>query len=310
MATSSGKKKRRSVREELAELTDMDRARGEAMANMRRQLRTAAKVVIIALVVIWAICIGLWSGLNSTIPLIVGAVFTVAAGVGAALVKRNLGKSEELGELLGDSSELSAEERAARIGKLEDKVAKGDATAIIAKAQLQMQDAPRDALTTLEGANLEKAQKVIANQIRGMRAMIHLNLSEVKAARELADAIDLAKSPDLKSRANLSGVVAEAWARSGNPIEATELLDKYNPDDKDFQDVKMQLWRARAFAAAHKNDMTTMKKAVKALEEMSPQLLAIFVGQKRVHPLLQQEAKKKLEKSGLVPKPRIQAARR
>ena len=140
--------------------------------------------------------------------------------------------------------------------------------------------------------------------------MIHLNLGEVKSARALADEIDLAKMPDPKARANLVGMVAEAWARSGNPIEASELLDKYDPDDKQFADVRVQLLRARVFASAHRNEMNRMKASLKRLEELSPQLLAVFVGQKRVHPLLQKEARKRLEKTGLVPRQKIQAARR
>jgi hypothetical protein len=162
-------------------------------------------------------------------------------------------------------------------------------------------------LTTLEKVDLEMAQKTVAGLVRAMRAMIHLNLGDVAAARPLADAIDLSKAPDLKLRANLSGVVAEAWARSGNPIEASELLDKYDVDDKQFEDSRVQLLRGRVFACVHRNDLNGMRRALKQLEEISPQLMALFVGQKRIHPLLQQEAKKKLEKSGLMPKQRILA---
>ena len=36
----------------------------------------------------------------------------------------------------------------------------------------------------------------------------------------------------MRNHANLTAVVAEAWARSGNSIEATELLNKYDIDDK------------------------------------------------------------------------------
>jgi hypothetical protein len=53
-----------------------------------------------------------------------------------------------------------------------------------------------------------------------------------------------------------------------------------------------------------------MKRALKALEEISVQLLTTFVGGKRVHPLLAKEARKRLERSGAVPRPRIQMQRR
>jgi hypothetical protein len=303
------KKGKRRAKDERAALSELTKARGDPIAAAKKQLRTAARVAGIALVVIWLIAISLYSGLNSTIPLIVAAVLSVAMGVAALLIRRNLGKSQELGEMLAVGGDLSSEERASRIAKLAERVEKGDAAAIIAKAQLEMQESPKDALVTLEKVDLEKAQKPVAAQVRAMRAMIHLNIGEVTAARELVDGIDLSKAPDLKLRANLAGVVAEAWARSGNPIEANELLDKYDADDKQFEDSRVQLIRARVFACVHKNNLDGMRRALKQLEEISPQLMALFVGQKRIHPLLQQEAKKKLEKSGLMPKQRVMARR-
>jgi hypothetical protein len=303
-------KAKQRAKEEREALQNLAKTKGDALGSAKRQLRTAAKVAGIALLVIWAICLSLWSGLNSLIPIYVAAGLTIALAGVAVLVRRNLSKSEEIGALVSQGGDMTAEERAAKIAKLEDMVAKGDSAAIIAKAQLQMQEAPRDALTTLETVNLEKAQKPVAMQVRAMRAMIHLNLGEVTAARELADAVDMSKAPDPKLRANLAGVVAEAWARSGNPIEANQLLDKYDPDDKDFEEVRVQLLRGRAFSTVHANDLKGMRRALKQLEEISPQLMALFVGQKRIHPLLQQEAKKKLEKSGLMPKQRILAQRR
>ena len=304
-----GKKKSKPA-EELAKLSDMSGARDDALASAKRQITTVFKVALGVLVVSWLLAVGFSTGLKTPIPYYVAAGLTLASGIAAFLIKRNLDKSEALGDLLADGADLSDEERESRIASLEARVAKGDSAAIIARAQLEMHDAPKKALTTLERVDLEKANKIIANQIRGMRIMIHLNLGEVKAARLLADAVDLTKTPDLKARANLAGVVAEAWARSGNPIEGNELLDKYDPEHKDFQDVKVQLLRARVFASVHQNKLDAMKRALKQMTEISPQLLALFVGQKRIHPLLAQEAKKRLEKSGMMPRQRVQGARR
>lgn len=303
------KKGKRRAKEERAALTDMARSKADALGSARQQIRTAAKVAIIAALVIWLLAAGFASGFKSAIPLYIAGALTALMAGAAVMIRRNLGRSEELGAMLADGGDLSPEARAERIGKLAERVSKGDAGAIIAKAQLEMQESPREALATLEKVDLEKVQKVIAAQVRAMRAMIHLNLGEVAAARELVDGIDLQKAPDLKSRANLAGVVAEGWARSGNPIEASELLDKYDPADKDFEELKIQLLRARVFACVHRNDLNGMRKAIKSLEEISPQLMAAFISQKRIHPLLQQEAKKRLEKSGLMPRPRILARR-
>lgn len=306
MSKASKKQRDKDEREALRELA---RPKGDALGQARRQLQTAAKVAGVVILVAWALAFGFASGLDTKIPFIVAGVLTLAVGIAAFLVRRNLAKSEEMGALLvGD--EMSEAERNERLGKLEAKVEKGDAAAILAKAQLQMQDDPRAALTTLEKIDLEKAQKLISLQVRAMRGTIHLQLHEVGKARELADQMDLSKAPDAKTRAGFAAVVAEAWARSGNPIEANELLDKYDADDKDLADVRLQLLRARAFTCAHRQNIQGMKKALKSLQEISPQLAAMFVGQKRVHPLLEKEAMKLLQKSGFAPKPKVQFARR
>ncbi len=306
----SGRQRVREDREQIAKLGQSGGGGGGALEGTKRQIRTAAKIAGIALVVVRLVCLSLWSGLDSIIPLIVALVLTIATGVAAWFVQRNLKKSEDMGELLSGAADLSDEEREARLAKLDAQVAKGDAAAVLAKAQLQMQEAPEAALVTLETIVLEKATKLVAAQVRARRGMIHLNLGEVAKARELADAIDLSKSPDAKSRANLAAVVAEAWARSGNPIEAVELLSKYDVDDAEFQELKMPLLRARVFAFAHKNDLKAMKKALKGLTDLNPQLAAMFLSQKRIHPLLQKEARRALEKSGYGPRQKIQMARR
>jgi len=307
---SNGKKKTKNKGSKSEDLAALAQPQTGGLENTKRQLKTASKVAVIAAIVIWLLAVGFQSGLDSMIPIYIAGTLTVVGILGALLIRRNLRKSEDMGALLAGASDLTDEDRQQRIDKLEAKVSKGDATAILAKAQLQMQESPREALVTLETVNLEKAQKMVAAQVRAMRGMIHLNLGEVNAAREITEEIDLAKAPDAKSRANLTAVVAEAWARSGNSIEATELLDKYDLEDKDFADIRMQLLRARVFACAHRQDIKGMKKALKQLLDISPQFAGMFVGQKRIHPLLQKEARRQVERLGLAPKQRIQTARR
>ncbi|MBI2372602.1 MAG: hypothetical protein HYV07_01255 [Deltaproteobacteria bacterium] len=301
------KKGRESELADLKELTKPKAA--ESLRNVKQQLRTAAKVAAIAFVVIWLLALGFASGLDSRVPLYVALVLTIS-GLGAAfMIRRNVAKSESIGSLLA-GEELTDEQRAARMKQLDAQADKGDAGALLAKAQLVMQDRPEEALGILERVDLEKAPKLIALQVRGVRAMLHLSLGDVAAARKLADEIDLSKAPDTKTRGNFAAVVAEAWARSGNPIEAAELLSKYDPNEKELEDVRLQLYRARAFVAAHKQDLKGIKSALKSLSQLSPQLVAMFVAQKRVHPLLQKEAKKALEKSGLMPRAQMRFERR
>jgi hypothetical protein len=62
------------------------------------------------------------------------------------------------------------------------------------------------------------------------------------------------------------------------------------------------MWRARAFAYAGQGDAKGVARALKKLAEVNPQLLGMFLGTKRVHPMLQQEAKQLLSRSGAVPR--------
>jgi hypothetical protein len=284
---------------------DPGRSHQTSMGAVRRQLRSAARAALVAVVVIWALALGFYSGLNSWVPVYIAAALTFAGLVTAYFVKRNLNRSEEIGALIGDAADASAEERSRRLDKIEIRVQKGDAAASLAKAQLQLQDGPEAALKTLVAVDLTKAPKVIGNQVRAMRAMIHLNQGDIREARDLADAIDFKKAPDLRTRANLAGIVAEAWARSGNPIEASELLENFDLQDEQFSEVRPQLLRARTFAFAHQTRLPEMKSTLRELRGISPQLLGIFVSPKRIHPLLSKEARKQLEQSGLGPKHKI-----
>ncbi len=53
-----------------------------------------------------------------------------------------------------------------------------------------------------------------------------------------------------------------------------------------------------------------MRRYLKLLIEISPQLAGMFVGQKRIHPLLQKEARRLLEKAGMMPRQKIMMERR
>jgi hypothetical protein len=48
--------------------------------------------------------------------------------------------------------------------------------------------------------------------------------------------------------------------------------------------------------------MKGASRSLRKLVEMNPQLLGMFVGAKKIHPLLQQEAKQLLMRSGAVPR--------
>ncbi|MBK7582117.1 MAG: hypothetical protein IPI67_18165 [Myxococcales bacterium] len=195
----------------------------------------------------------------------------------------------------------TAEDRRAALGQLETAFKKKDPAAIFARAQLELQEDPKKALVTLQTIDLGKVQASVADEARTQRAMIHLLLGEVSEARPLADGIEVSRHQDAKSRAMMTAVIGEAWARSGQAKKAVDTLGLIDPEDPEYVDLRAQLYRAHAYAFAHSNDMKGMKRSVRRLAELDMRLLGGFLG-KRAHPLLQKEAKRVLEQSGQMPR--------
>jgi hypothetical protein len=227
-------------------------------------------------------------------------VLTAACLGGIFWLKRYMQKTERLGAILKSAD--TDEGRKAALQSLDADFKKGDTQAALAKAQLQMQDDPRAALATLEAVNLDKELAPIAGQVRAMRAMIHLTQGEPQEARALVDKLDLGKQQEPKTRVMFAAVAAEAWARTGLGQKANDTLDLFNPEAADMGDLRAQLWRSRAFACAAVSDSKGMARAVKKLAELNPQLLGMFVGQKKIHPLLEREARSTVMRLGIVPR--------
>ena len=203
----------------------------------------------------------------------------------------------------------TAEGRKEALAKLDSGFKKDDAAAVFAKAQLQMQEDPRAALKSLEAIDLKKVMAHQADEARAQRAMIHLILGETDEARALVDPIDLSRHKEAKSRATLTAIIGEAWARSGQAKRAVDLLDKIDPNDEAYADLKPQLLRSRAFAFAWANDTKQMKNVLRQLKGLNVQYLMGFVTKKKnpmgvasrgVHPLLEKEAYDMVMKSGAV----------
>ncbi|HSY23260.1 MAG TPA: hypothetical protein VK841_14135 [Polyangiaceae bacterium] len=292
-------KKKQSVAEMQRELRDLAVPSDDAPPKPPVDLRKAALRVGGILAVLWlaALVVTRWT----IIPVYVVAALTAAAiGLGVWLV-RYVNKSREVAALL-QSASRTEEGRKEALKKLETDYKKGDAQAALARAQLEMQDDPRKALTTLEEVDLAKQLGPVADQVRCTRATIHLQLGDLNEARALVDKMDLGKQQEAKTRAMFATVAGETWGRTGNAKKAVELLEVFNPDDTDYADMRVQMWRARAFAYAGAGDMKGASRALKKLVEMSPQLLGMFVGAKKVHPMLQQEAKQLFMRSGAAPR--------
>lgn len=212
---------------------------------------------------------------------------------------RQAKKARDVAGLIGQVG--SADERKAAIAKLETDYKKNDPAAVFAKAQLQLQENPEQALKTLEQIDLGKVVPNVADEARAQRAMIHLLLGQVTLARPLVDGIELKRHEDPRSRAMMVSVMAEAWARGGQAKRAQDTLNILDPEDPAFEQVRPQLWRALAFSAAYSNDTRNMKRALRKLVEIDARMLAGFLG-KKTHPMLQKEAKRMLEQSGALPR--------
>jgi tetratricopeptide (TPR) repeat protein len=290
------KKKRRSASQMQRDLQELATpAAGEEKPPV--DLKKAFGRVGVVLAVVWAVAIILtrWSA----IPLYVAAGLTVLAAVLAVWVVRYVNKTRQLGALLRSAGQTPEAHKEA-LRRLETDFKKGDVQASLARAQLEMQEDPRKALATLESVDLAKQLGPVADQVRCTRATIHLQLGELQEARALVDKLELGKQQEPKTRAMFATVAGEAWGRTGQAKKAVELLEVFNPDEPDFAEMRIQMWRARAFAYAGAGDMKGAARALKRLVDLNPQLLGMFVGAKRVHPLLQQEAKQLLSRSGAI----------
>jgi tetratricopeptide (TPR) repeat protein len=295
---SKKKKNQAEVQKELRELTKGDPAAAEKPPIDLKQTYTRVGLI---LGVAWLLAIGVWSWNKSLIPFYVMGVLTLAViGVGIWLV-RYVKRSQELGALLRGAD--TDEGRKDALKKLETEYKKDDAQAILARAQLEMQEDPRKALATLESVDADRVRTPgLGSQLHAMRAMIHLTLGETSEARRLAEKLDLSKQQDAKARAMFATVASEAWARTGDAKKAVETLELFNPEDPEYGELRPQMWRARAFAYAGANDMKGAGRALKKLADMNPHLLGMFVGAKKIHPMLEREARQLAMKMGAVPR--------
>jgi len=290
------KKKKKSKADLQKELRDLTQPDPSAPAKLPFDIKKAGLRVGLILGVVWLIVFII----HNVYAYAVGGVLTaLVAGVTVWFV-RYARRSQALGDILrGADTEAG---RKAALEKLEAGFGKKDSQAVLARAQLEMQDDPRKALATLESVNLDKTLGPIADQFRAMRAMIHLTIGETAQARALADELDLGKQQEAKQRAMFATVAGEAWARTGLSKKALETLELFNPEDPEFAEVRAQMWRARAFAYAAQNDMKGVARSLKRLADMNTQLLGMFIGQKKIHPLLEREAKQIVMRLGAMPR--------
>jgi hypothetical protein len=249
----------------------------------------------VPILIVWVV-----AGLIGRSWALIGAGVITVAAAGLVLWALNFAKKTRAVTSLVQGAD-TPQARKEALAKLETDYKKGDTAAVFAKAQLLLQEDPRRALTTLEEIDLGKVMAPIADEARAQRAMIHLILGETDRARQLADGIDLSRHQQPKTRATMVTVMGEAWARTGHGKKALDTLSVFDPEDAEFADLKPQMYRAFAFAYAAVNDVKGIRKALRRMLEINPQLLGGFL-MKKVHPLLEREARELLKRSNAVPK--------
>jgi hypothetical protein len=267
------------------------------------QLKGMVGRLAIPVVGVWLVG-GLVAGFaqTSTVRVIAISVPVLVTLLAVAVViwaLRQSKKAQGVAQIL--SGVESAEDRKAALAQLDASYKQNDPTAVFARAQLEMQDDPKKALATLEKIDLTKVMGAVADETRAQRAMIHLTLGDIGPARQLVDNIDLSRQRDAKTRAMLTAICGEAWARTGNAKKSVEVLTLIDPEDALYEQLRPQLYRALAYAYAYTNDLKGMRRSLKKLITIDVRLLGGFMA-KRTHPLLQKEAKKLVEQSGAVPR--------
>jgi tetratricopeptide (TPR) repeat protein len=295
-------KKKKSLAAQRDELRNLAKPDPDAPQRPSVDLKKIGLRVGLILAAFWGGAVLVWSVSHSIIPFIVVGVLSTAVVVAGVWFVRLVGKQKDIGAILQGADTEEGRKEALR--RLSSEYKKDDTQAMLARAQLEMQEEPAKALVTLEAIDLSKQMEPVADQVRSMRAMIHLTLGDVKEARALVDAMKMGKQDDVKTRAMFASVAAEAWGRTGQGKKALELLEMFNADEPELGEIKVQIWRARAFAYAGVSDMKGAGRALRKLAEMNPQLLGMFLTSKRVHPMLAQEAKQLLMRSGAV-KPKM-----
>ncbi len=202
----------------------------------------------LVLAVIWAVAIII----PTWIPKAIAGVITLVVVGAGVWVMRQMNKSQQISAIMAGAE--TEEGRKEALGKLQAGFGKGDAQALMARAQLEMQEDPRAALATLESIDLAKQMGPVASQVRATRAQIHLMLGDVAEARTLADALDLGKQDDAKLRAMFANPLR--WGRRGPAPGEREEGDRRRPPHRgsstprtpEFNELRAQMWRARAFA--------------------------------------------------------------
>ncbi len=269
----------------------------------------AIATIVVVFVLLWATAIGLepWAGIA---PIIIVGVLTVVAVGFALYLWRLTRKSSDVVNLLKGATDAAGREAA--LSQLrEERLAKGgggDAMKALAEAQLLAQEQPSEAIRVLEQIDLKKAPAMVQDDIRANLALLYLMNNRPKDAKPLVEEMRLDRQQQAQAKAMYAAVMAETYARTGAPEEALKLLETYDPDSGDYGEMTGMLYRAQVYAYYAAKKRGQAKTAMHRMARQDINLVAAFVVKGR-NPELKQMAKQLLQKSGAIPKQKMQIMR-
>jgi hypothetical protein len=231
---------------------------------------------------------------------VVAVLTSVAIGFGI-YVWRLTSRSRAILDIMKQATDEGGRQRA-----LDALASDGDKDAMksLARAQILSQTDPLQAQRVLEAIDIKKTPTVLQDDVRAQLAMLYLRTGHTREARALSDEIRLDRRPDPKSKGLYAAVMAEALARSGSPDDARKLLETYNPDDSEHDEVRVMLLRAQVFTFVALKKRGLAKRAMDALCEIEPNLVGPFL-LKGTSPELSKIARQSLADTGVGPKMKI-----
>lgn len=194
------------------------------------------------------------------------------------------------------AAQQSPEARRAALAQLADGKDANAPTTLFARAQLVAADDPAAALKLIEKVALKAFPAGMQDDVALLKAQLYLSMGRTADARKSADFMNLDNPERAQTRAMAATIVAEAWARTGKSKEALDLLASIELPKKDAEQLGLQIRVARIFArfAARQRDQARVELNELADRDIN-QLGRFVLPQFRVHPELQQLAKRVLE---------------
>jgi hypothetical protein len=251
-----------------------------------------------ALLWIGGVTLALWAFAINTgsrwVMGIVGVLTLVLVGV-LLWAFRMLRKQRGVVSLLQGAT-TSPEARRDALAKLSEGKDAKSPTNVFARAQLQASDDPKAALALLGTVELTAYPPAMQDDVSLLKTQLCLNLGRTQDARKSADVMNLDNPARKEIRPLAASIVAEAWARTGKSKEALALLDSIELPKKDAEQISIQMKVARVFARFASNNRNAARAEMAALADVDLNHLGRFLmPQFRVHPELQQLAKRVLE---------------